>query len=343
MYDSRASSALRLTSADIRTIVIAGKKPVPAEAVAVSANITVTGSTAAGFLTAYPCGEARPTGTSNVNFSAGQSIAALVLTKLDAKGQLCLYASTPLDVVVDVTAWFAAGGAFDAVAPTRLLDTRSARTPLAPAKERVLAVRGRPGVPTNAAAVALNVVAIDPAKNGWVAIYPCDAGRGGTSTVNVEAHATIANLAITKLAADGTVCLYSDIATDVVVDLTGGFPVGGAYTPISPVRIADTRSGLMHKRLDDDETNEIKIRGLAGIPPEATAVIVNLTITNPSAAGYATLYPCAQVFPGTSNVNFEAGASIPNLTLTRIGVNGCLRLYNDVATDAIVDVVGYLT
>jgi hypothetical protein len=342
VFDSRSASALHLEASGVRVVAIAGVKPIPTEAVAVAANITVAGSAKSGFLTAFPCGEAPPASTSNVNFVAGQTIAAMVLTKLDAKGQLCLFASTPLDAIVDVTAWFPVGGAFDAVAPTRLLDTRTTRTPLAAGKERVLAVRGQPGVPANAAAVALNVVAVDPTRAGWVSIYPCDAGRGGTSTVNFTARNTIANLAVTKLAADGTVCLYADSATDVIVDITGGFRGGDSYTPIAPVRIMDTRSGLMHKRLTDDDTTEVGIRGLAGVPTDATAVVVNLTMTNASNAGYATLYPCAQVWPGTSNVNYVPNASMPNLTLTRIGVNGCLRLYNEFATDAIIDVVGYL-
>jgi hypothetical protein len=342
LYDTRTSPTLRLAAATVRAVPIAGEKPLPKSAVAVSANLTVTGSTAPGFVTAFPCGEAPPASTSSVNFTAGQTIAAMILTKLDTAGTLCLYASTPLDVIIDVTAWFPANGAFDAVAPTRLLDTRIARVPLAAGVERVLPVAGRAGVPGNAAAVALNVVAVNPTRNGWLAVYPCDRGRGGTSTVNFTARNTIANLAVTKLAANGSVCLYADAATDVVVDLSGGFPDGGAYTPIAPVRIMDTRNSLMHKRLDDDDTNEVMIRGVAGIPASAAAVVVNLTVTNPSKAGFVTLYPCAQVWPGTSNLNFEAGESMPNLTLTRIGVNGCLRLYNDVAADAIVDVVGYI-
>jgi N-acetylmuramoyl-L-alanine amidase len=340
LYDSRSSPTLRLVASGVRVVPIAGAKPIPTAAVAVSANITVTGSTGAGFVTAFPCGE-RPN-TSSVNFSAGQTIAAMILTKLDSTGRLCLYASTALDVIVDVTAWFPVNGAFDAVTPTRLLDTRIGRVPLAARVERVLPVAGRAGVPTNASAVALNVVAVNPSRDGWLVVYPCDRGWGGTSTVNFTARNTIANLAVTKLAGNGSVCLYADAATDVVVDITGGFPDGGAYTPIAPVRIMDTRAALMHKRLDDEDTNEVVIRGMAGIPSTATAVVLNLTVTNPSDAGFITLYPCAQIRPDTSNLNFEAGDSIPNLTLTQIGVNGCLRLYNEVAADAIVDVVGWV-
>ena len=325
-----------------RPIAVAGTPSIPTDAVAVAANVTVTGPIAAGYLTVYPCGASRPTSTSNVNFVAGQTIAALVLSKLDVTGQLCLYSSAAGDVVVDITAWFPAGGSFDAITPVRLLDTRPTKTALTANRERVVPITALPGLPTGAAAYVLNVAAVDPKADGWLAVYPCDAGRGSTSTVNYRRGQTIANLTVTRSSTTGTVCLYSSANTDVIIDVTGSFPTGRAYVPIAPTRVMDTRSKLMHSRLGEDDTSEVKIRGIAGIPATATAVMANVTITNPEQGGYATLYPCAQVWPGTSNVNYQPGDSIPNLTFTQIGVNGCVRLYNEHKADAIVDVVGYL-
>jgi hypothetical protein len=53
------------------------------------------------------------------------------------------------------------------------------------------------------------------------------------------------------------------------------------------------------------------------------------------------VYPCAQVHPGTSNLNFSAHETIPNLTLTKVGINGCVRVDSGSTTDVIADAVGY--
>lgn len=342
LFDSRSTTANRLTTAGTRALKVAGAKTVPVDAVAVAMNVTVTGSAAAGFLTVHPCNTTGYPTTSNVNFQAGQTIAAMVLTKLSSTGEICLFSSTPLEAIVDITAWFPPAGAFEPTEPTRLVDTRLTKNPLSRFTERVVTVRGRAGVVSNATAVALNVVAVDPRRDGWLVVYPCDKGRGTASSVNFVTGKTIANLTVAKLSATGTVCLYADAATDVIVDVTGSFTSESSYTPIAPTRILDTRIPLMHPRLEEDDTVEVSIRGKAGIPDDALAVVANVTVTNGESEGFVTLYPCAQVFPGTSNVNYAAGQSIPNLTFTKIGENGCVRLYTQKETDVIVDVVGYL-
>jgi N-acetylmuramoyl-L-alanine amidase len=338
LLDTR--NGAHLMARQLRPVPIAGLKTVPVEAASVSANVTVTNPAKDGYLTVVPCGSALPDETSNVNFARGQTIPALVLTKLGADGQLCLFADTEVDVVIDVTAWFPENGAFTGITPARLLDTRLPATKLAGGEERKVQVTGRGGVGLDATAAALNIVATNEKAAGWLAVYPCDVGFTGTSNVNYGAGQTIANLAVSKLSADGSVCLKSDKALDVIVDVTGWFPPG-AFHPITPTRIMDTRQGLGGNRINYEDTIELKIRGQRSIPTEATSVMVNLTVTNPDTAGYLTVYPCAQVHPGTSNLNFAAHETIPNLTLTKVGINGCLRVDSGSTTDVVADAVGY--
>jgi N-acetylmuramoyl-L-alanine amidase len=340
LLDTRNSPTLRLKPKTLQPVAIAGQKTVPAEADSIAANVTVTGPTAAGYLTVVPCGSAVVDQTSNVNFVAGQTIPTLVLSKLGTGGQLCLYSDTAVDVIIDVTAWFPAGGGFTGVPPTRLLDTRLPATPLAPGVERRIQVTGRGGVPANAVAGALSVVVTRPKAAGWLSVYPCDTGFTGTSNLNFRAGQTIANLAVSKLAADGSICLRSDQVLDALVDVTGWF-AAGAFHPLTPTRIMDTRQGLGTTRIKFVDTIELKIWGQPSIPTKARSVFVNLTVTNPATANYLTVYPCAQVHPGTSNLNFAAGETIPNLTLTKIGINGCVRLDSGADTDVIADAVGY--
>jgi hypothetical protein len=61
--------------------------------------------------------------------------------------------------------------------------------------------------------------------------------------VNYEAGAAVANLAIVGLGAQHRFCVTSYASADVVVDVAGTLPTDSGYTPLSPVRLADTRTG----------------------------------------------------------------------------------------------------
>ncbi len=67
--------------------------------------MTATSAQAAGFVTVYPCGEARPT-ASNVNYKTGGTIANAVISKVGAGGKVCLYTERATHLVVDVNGWF---------------------------------------------------------------------------------------------------------------------------------------------------------------------------------------------------------------------------------------------
>jgi hypothetical protein len=57
----------------------------------------------------------------------------------------------------------------------------------------------------------------------------------------------------------------------------------------------------------------LTIRGFAGVRADATAVFANTTVTGPTADGFVTVYPNGTTAPTTSNLNFVAGETIPNL------------------------------
>ena len=71
-----------------------------------------------------------------------------------------------------------------------------------------------------------------------------DAGAAPVSTLNVAKGETVANLAASAVAGDGTVCVYTSTPMHVVVDLEGWFGSTGALlAPQTPQRIVDTRTG----------------------------------------------------------------------------------------------------
>ena len=87
------------------TLKVAGVNGIPANAKAVSLNVTSTGATAPGFVTVHPTGETRPT-ASTLNFAAGQTIANSAIAKVGKDGSVTLYSMATTDLVVDVSGWW---------------------------------------------------------------------------------------------------------------------------------------------------------------------------------------------------------------------------------------------
>ena len=67
---------------------------------------------------------------------------------------------------------------------------------------------------------------------------------------------------------------------------------------------------------------------------------LNITATNTSAPGFLTVWPCGQPRPLASNLNFVAGQTIPNLTITKLGASGKVCIYSMATTDVVADVAG---
>ncbi|MBS2962172.1 hypothetical protein KGA66_03890 [Actinocrinis puniceicyclus] len=75
-----------------------------------------------------------------------------------------------------------------------------------------------------------------------------------------------------------------------------------------------------------------------------TAVVLNVTVTAPTASGYLTVYPDGAPRPTVSNLNFSAGEVIPNLVVVPV-VNGKVDFYNGTGGNVhvIADVAGYFS
>lgn len=123
--------------------------------------------------------------------------------------------------------------AYVALTPARLADTRPSGVTVDGLVQAVGAVAaggtlsvpvgGRGGVPASSVAAALNITAVSPAGSGFLTVYPCDVARPNASSLNT-AGATIANEVIARLSQTGTVCIYSSVATQIIVDVVGAYP-----------------------------------------------------------------------------------------------------------------------
>ena len=299
-----------------------------ADVSAVVANVTVTQPTAGGHLTLYPHnGEPLPT-ASNLNFTAGQTVANLVTVPVDGGGVVLHNGSSgTVHVLMDLQGFYGrTGSGFKPLAPTRVLDTRSG---LGTSVARAIAAHGTLSlnlsgrVPAGTKAVVLNLTVTRPTGHGYLTAYPHAGTVPDVSNLNFTAGQTVANLAVVPVA-DGKVDFSngSGGTVQVVADLEGyfGSPSAGAnqaYVPDGPIRIVDTRS-------DSGVTSPVPANGTIPFSPvwhrdcsvscpQPAGAVLNVTATQPRKNGFLTVYPNEQPVPNASNLNYTAGQTVPNL------------------------------
>jgi hypothetical protein len=101
--------------------------------------------------------------------------------------------------------------------------------------------------------------------------------------------------------------------------------------------VADTRSS---GALSPFEALPVTVTG-GEVPADASAVALNVTVTEPAAAGYVTVWPCGTEPPPTSNLNFVAGQTVANAVTTGVGSGGQVCVFSAAPAHLIVDVDGY--
>ncbi len=222
---------------------------------------------------------------------------------------------------------------FSPAQPQRVLDTRNG-SPLGAGKSLALEVAGVGQVPGDAVGVVVNVTATGGSGAGYLTVYPCGSTPPTASNVNFQAGSSVPNLVTTALGAGGQLCVFANVGTHVIIDLAGWYraSAGAAFTPLSPQRVMDTRSGAI------GQTYTLSLANL--VSADAVAVAVNLTATQAAGAGYLTAYPCGGAVPMVSNVNFAPGQTVPNSAVVPIGAGRSICFFANAPTHVIVDLAG---
>lgn len=123
----------------------------------------------------------------------------------------------------------------------------------------------------------------------------------------------------------------------------------GTYVPLNPSRIADTRAASGFS--DEGETLgpaslvNVQVGGAGGVPSVGvSAVVLNVTAVNPSAASFLTVFPDGTTQPVVANLNFTEGETLANLVTVSVGKGGEISIFNHAGrVDVVVDVEGYYT
>ncbi|MDQ6783399.1 MAG: GDSL-type esterase/lipase family protein [Actinomycetota bacterium] len=380
---------------------------VPPGAGAVVANVTVTRPTATGYLSVYPTGAKPPASSNLnfVGGQTVANLVTVATGMVGGRASISVVdgAGPPgEDVVIDVEGYDSAAtdstaGGFHPLAPARVADTRCLAFPAPPfcagealpAANRSLAkigpggqdqvtVTGVGGVPASGvSAVVVNVTVVAPSVAGFVTVAPSgsipEGSTPGSSSLNFTAGNVLANKAIVPVGADGTISVYNDVGTtDAMVDEVGwyaapGGPPGATFTPVSPVRLADTRCAaapspsfcpaevLPGRNITDGppfggSSIHVAVGGTGTVPSGIAAATLGVTDVSPRADNYLTVYPMGAPIPATSDVNWttsDADNIVPGSSYAGTGTNAAVDVLNGMTpaatTDVIVDLFGYYT
>jgi hypothetical protein len=210
---------------------------VPVGATAAIVNLTAAQGTTAGHLTAFPADQPGPS-TSSLNFGAGQTVANLAVVPLDADGRMRLRSVGTTHAVVDVVGWFqeGVGAGYVALTPMRVLDTRTGtglrRIPVTPTNPHDQIVGRYTGVPADAEAVILSVVAVAPSANSHLTVFPTGQAEPTASTLNFQTGRTVPNAVVSALGSQGRVRFDVAAGTVQLVADVSGYFLDPANVPI---------------------------------------------------------------------------------------------------------------
>jgi hypothetical protein len=245
----------------------------------------------------------------------------------------------------------AGSSAYSPVSPYRILDTRIGQgfpQRLSALQTFTLALTD---VPADASAVVLNLTVTSPAGPGFVTVYPTGSGRPNASSINVDvAGQTIANVVTVPIGDSDSVDVFSQPAADLIADVQGYYrpseiATAGRFVPVNPTRLLDTRepNPIRFGALAGGDHVDIDVAGVAGLPPDAIAAALKVTITESVASGFWTVFPTGTPQPTVSNLNVEGtGSTIANQVIATLS-SGRTTVFSQSGGQLIVDLVGWFT
>ncbi|NNN20672.1 MAG: hypothetical protein HKL80_01545 [Acidimicrobiales bacterium] len=270
---------------------------------------------------------------------------------------------------------FQDGGSYTPVKLTRIVDTRRGASDPSTYASQTLGLGSNPEtlnvpvvgagsdqVPAGATAVVLNITALSPSNSGYLTVYPGGEPIPGTSTLNFSSgEYAVANMVEIGLGVGGSIEITNFTGSvDVLVDVEGYISVPnsttspGLYNSLDPIRIADTRMGATDpptyagQTLSAGGTDVFQVDGMGsnvnGLPQNnVSAVVVNLTVTNVTSDGFATIYADGTSMPDGSTLNMIPGNVVTNRSIVPVGSDGMIDVFCNVGCDLIVDISGWFT
>jgi uncharacterized protein (DUF1501 family) len=239
---------------------------------------------------------------------------------------------------------------FVSLAPVRLFDTRDGKGgrlgAVQQGEEWSFALAGQFGIPADATAVAINLTAADATAPTYVTVWPGGTARPLASNLNPVPGVAVPNLVVTQFGPAGSIGMFNNSGqVHLIGDLVGYFTASSSLRlqALTPARLLDTRDGTGGTlgQVGPGQAINLKVTGAGGVPANAKAVALNVTVTEPTDGSFLTVWPAGDGRPQASSVNMVPGQTVPNMVLARVGTEGKISIYNNSgSTHVVVDVIG---
>lgn len=362
------------------TVAIAGTtiggQTLPSTGVtAVAISITETNASTIGLLTVYPDGTAQPF-TSTLNYGATSSFTNNAITPVGTDGKIAIYnnSSGTAQIIIDVTGYYTTATSTNNASTyvplresTRILDTRSS-SPLGVTSPAPIAVKGTltlqiagnitnsADIPTDSSGaqitgVAITLTAVDSAGGGQLITYADGTGTPpNTSNLNYSPGAIVASTVVVPVGTDGKIDIYNQgtAPVDVIGDVTGYYTTattGEHYYTAGSDRLLDTRIYNPQTQSASPVAGKttLTLPTPAGIPASNPTLVLNITVTNPTAAGTLSTGPANLTAPTGTALNWASGQTIADLSVTTSSDGGGINFYNNSSGtfNLVLDTNGY--
>ncbi len=347
---------------------------IPANAQALTGNVTTVVPAVGGFLTLYPSGAAQPT-VASTNYDPNSVINNVFTVGLGGSdGKFNIFASSTTHVVVDVTGYYAppgTGGLFfhPLPAPVRLLETRPGQpvgcirpgVPLVGGADSLqTATTACTGIPAAARSVVGNATTVSPAGIGYLTLYPADVATAPlVASSNYTTNQIVNGPFTVGLSPAGQFKIFTTQTTHLVVDVLGYYSpeavdangAGLLFTPLAhPVRLLETRNQPVGcfkpgAPLNGGQVYTQVARGLCDsltIPAAALAVVGNATVVFPVSGGYLTLWPSGASQPTAATSNYNTNDVVNRHFIVGLGSgDGAFKMFSQATTELVIDLSGY--
>lgn len=212
-------------------------------------------------------------------------------------------------------------------------------------------IAGRGQLGDRVRAAVINLTAVRPSGDGFVTAFDCQAPMPPSSSLNHAPGVDVANEVVVSLSGAGEICVYTAAGTHLVIDVVGYVEMASPLVTVTPARLLETRSiasgttdgrSAGTGRLRGDSQVTVRIAGRAGVADDAVAAVLNVAAVQPDRTGFVTVHPCEPSRPLASSLNVVRGVDRADEIIAPLDESGNVCLYTSGATDAIIDVVGYV-
>lgn len=210
-------------------------------------------------------------------------------------------------------------------------------------------------IPSTAKAYVLNLTLVPRGGVDFVTVWPGGETRPDFWSIRSPDAQVVANSAIVKAGAGGTIQVFSSNTADVLIDISGYMTDSPAvsnlvYYPLTPCRVVETRSvfrpagAFGPPTMNAGETRRFRFPSatqFCTVPSGASAYSVTITAVPPAALQFLTAWPAGAAQPNVSNINSPAGRVLANNVIIPASSDGSLDVFVFDRTDVVVDINGY--